>query len=82
MRKILGSLKLRVFVLAVLVGLTFQLGWSSSITEACEKCVQLSGALCVGCQESPFGYPVCTPIQETCTCNVTPGSCRIGGIEP
>lgn len=82
MRKILGSLKLRVLVLAVLIGLTFQLGWSSGNTKACERCVALSGGLCVGCQSSSSGSPSCTAIQETCSCNVTPGTCRIGGLEP
>ena len=82
MKKMIGNLKVRVFVLAILVGLTFQLGWSSGITKACERCVALSGGLCVGCQQSETGSPSCTALQESCSCNVTPGNCRVGGLEP
>ena len=82
MKKILGSLRLKVLILAVLVGLTFQMSWSVNETEACERCVALSGGLCVGCQSSQSGSPYCTALQESCSCNVTPGNCRVGGLEP
>ncbi len=76
MKKILKSLKLRVMLLAMLIGITLQLGLSTdSLSASCENCVVLSGGLCVGCVESPGGFPSCIPIQETCSCHVTPGTC-------
>jgi len=75
MKRVFGSLKIKIFVLAVLVGLTFQLGWNINETKACEKCVELTGGLCVGCMEDASGSPSCMPMQETCSCNIAPGSC-------
>ena len=74
----LGSLRLKVLILIVLVGLTFQMSWNVSGTEACQECVPLQGGLCVGCITTSSGHETCTPIQETCSCNVS-GSCRTDG---
>ena len=43
MKKIFGSLRLKIMILALLVGLTFQMGWSVNRTEACLTCVDLTG---------------------------------------
>jgi hypothetical protein len=76
MKKVIGSLRLKVLILAVLVGLTFQMSWSGNEIEACERCVPLTGGLCVGCADDPSGSPRCTPIQESCDCSVSAGSCN------
>lgn len=78
MKKIFGNLKVKVLILVALLGLTFHLGWNVSKTKACQRCVTLTGGLCVGCQAgytNIVGYRDCEAIQETCSCNVSGSNC-------
>ncbi len=78
MNKIFGSLRLKVLILLVLVGLTSQMGWNVKGTEACQECVKLTGGLCVGCMSGSGTHSQCTALQESCTC-VTSGTCLPDG---
>jgi len=81
--KVFKSLRVKILILAVLLGAMAHLSWSAPDTKACQKCVTLSGGLCVGCTSgNPNGHTGCTPDQSTCTCNVTPGDCTGGGPAP
>lgn len=76
MKRFRLSLELKALLLAFMIGASFQLGWNADVTRAaCEKCVPLSGGLCVGCMQDPYGYPSCTPNQDRCSCEVMPGQC-------
>ncbi len=71
MRRFIESIQLRVFVLAVLIGLTLHLSLVAKQAKACTglECVKLTGALCVGClNDAPNGYPGCAINQDECLC--------------
>jgi hypothetical protein len=72
MKQIIGSIKLKVTVLTMLIGLTLHFGFAAKPARACPglECVQLTGALCVGClHDAPNGYPMCEINQDECWCN-------------
>jgi hypothetical protein len=72
------SLKIKIVLLVVLVGVTANFGWSTGKVKACQTCVPLTGGLCVGCLSGQArGFKDCEPDQSTCSCNVTPGDCDI-----
>lgn len=67
-------LKTRLLILVALVLLALHVASPLKTATACEYCVFPTGGICVGCMEHTRGYQVCTPIQETCSCNVS-GAC-------
>lgn len=82
MKKIFGSLRWKVIILALLVGLTFQIGWNTENAAACEECVPLTGGLCVGCDpNATVGHVSCVPNQDTCSCEVS-GACKTENDPP
>lgn len=73
------GVRLRLLIaLAVLCVSVYFVPPRSSAT-GCSNCVQLTGGLCVGCDPNQPVFPGCIPNQETCSCDVTPGSCPPGG---
>jgi hypothetical protein len=66
------SLRLKIFLLITLIGLTAHLGLSAAQVKACKNCVALQGALCVGCTGGDAnGFKECSPDQSTCSCTVS-----------
>lgn len=70
MCKLLRQVKLRLLILASLVFLSVYFAVPQRTASACERCVPLSGGLCVGCQQVPRGAEICVPDQETCSCSL------------
>lgn len=83
MKRLFGSIRFKIVVLAVLIGLTFQFTFAAKETKGCERCVFPTGGICVACATATFGANSCWPIQETCSCNLGSAACGPhGGIEP
>ena len=80
MKRLFGSIRLKVVVLAVLIGLTFQFALVAKETKGCERCVYPTGGICSGCIDSTFGGNWCWPIQENCSCTMGGGCGPLGGL--
>ena len=71
-------LKTRLALLAFLIVLAAHFGTQPNSASACETCVFPTGGICVACaQATDYGFQNCTAIQETCSCNVSGGICRV-----
>lgn len=75
MKRLFGSIRFKIVVLAILVGLTFQAGLTANETKACEDCVFPTGGICVGCLSGEGPWDTCRPVQAECACYVTGGGC-------
>ena len=73
---------LRIVFLVLLIAFFGLSVTKQGTASACEQCVFPTGGICVGCQEQDRGFNACTPDQSSCSCVVSGGSCRVGGILP
>ena len=81
MKRLFGSIRFKIIVLAILAGLTFQFAFSAKKTQGCERCVYPTGGICVACDTVTFGYNQCYPIQSTCSCEVRTACGPFAGFE-
>ncbi len=75
------SLRLRFAILVSFILLSV-FAWSTpNAASACENCVfpDPGSGICVACAEGN-GFNHCEPDQGSCSCRVSGGSCRIGGL--
>lgn len=83
MAKRMLGLKLKAVVLVILIGLTAHFSFQLERTAAadCQRCVFPEGGICVGCSgygaPSDTAYNSCTPVQASCSCNVSGGTCTL-----
>jgi hypothetical protein len=76
------DLRLRFVILLALVCLSVVAWGTPNKVRACENCVfpDPGSGICVACTEGQ-GFRICEPNQDNCSCTVSGGSCRIGGLE-